>query len=410
LERRVGSWSRARGDLHVPAAVAELRDLAVLDRLADDLRGPHELAGVRTWYDHRSVPLTWPSRDGTPAVVWPRSALDRTMREAAAEAGVDVRLGTEAVTPIVERGFVRGAATRRVDLRRPSGGDGTDPRSAAIPDTDDEIRCRFLVIADGARSRFGRALGTHRDRRWPYAVTTAAYFESERHADTWADTVLAPHDPSGAPVTGHGWIHPLGDGRVSVGVNLLSSYRDVLGVNVVKLFDAFVASIADRWRLDPAARLTDPARVRTPLGGSVAPKMGPTFLVAGDAAGMANPFNGHGTGAALRTGRICAEVLDEALTVGNSTTLQRYPARLAEELGEYHKVGRLSARFLGRPTVLKVGLAVAMRSEAAMGAALRVSTNELRAGGEFERADRVSAGAERAYRLAAVAARFAPSW
>ncbi|MEM1333299.1 MAG: hypothetical protein AAGG08_07555, partial [Actinomycetota bacterium] len=193
-----------------------------------------------------------------------------------------------------------------------------------------------------------------------------------------------------------------GDGRVSVGVNVLSSHRDVVGLNVLKFHQTFVESIAERWGLDPSRPLTDPARVRTPLGGSVAPTMGPTFLVAGDAAGVANPFNGHGTGAALVTGRICAEVLDEALTVGNSTTLQRYPVRLAEELGEYHKVARLSVRFLGRPWLLTSSLGLAMRSEQAMGAALRVSAGQLRATDP--------AGAERAYRLAALAARFAPSW
>ncbi len=407
LERRAGSWDRARGDLYVPAAVAELADLGVLANGSDipvpesiGAAPPHALAGVRTWYRERSVPLTWPSNDGRPALVWPRASLDRTLRAAATELGVDVRLGTEAVAPIVERGFVRGAAVRNVDLRTPP--DPSNPLPTAVPDSDGEIRCRFLVIADGSRSRFGRALGTHRDRRWPYAVTTAAYFESDRHADTWSDTVLGPAGPDGSPVTGQGWVNPIGDGRVSVGVNVLSSYRHVLGINVLKLFRSFVEQVAPRWQIDPDRPLSEPARVRTPLGGSVRPKMGPTFLVAGDAAGMANPLNAQGGNAALITGRVCADVLDEALTVGNSTTLQRYPALLADSLGEYHKVGRLAARFLGRPSVLNAALGLAIRSESAIGGALRISANELR--------DEDAGGAERLYRVAALAARFAPSW
>ena len=109
--------------------------------------------------------------------------------------------------------------------------------------------------------------------------------------------------------------------------------------------------------------------------------MGPTFLVVGDAAGAANPFNGDGVNAALLTGRLAGDVLDEALTTGNSTTLQRYPTLLADAAGQYDKVGRLAARFLGRPAILRPLLRVGMRSDRVMGAALRIATGELRADG-----------------------------
>ncbi|MFT6812113.1 MAG: flavin-dependent dehydrogenase, partial [Ilumatobacter sp.] len=154
---------------------------------------------------------------------------------------------------------------------------------------------------------------------------------------------------------------------------------------------------------DPGAGLKAPTRLRLPLGGSVAPKMGPTFLVVGDAAGAANPFNGDGLQAAFLGARLAADVLEEALTTGNSTSLQRYSLLLDEELGRYRKVGRLSARFLGRPAILKPALRIASRSDAAMGAALRIASNEMRS-------DAHAGGAERAYHLAAIISRFAPSW
>ena len=53
--------------------------------------------------------------------------------------------GTRRSAPIVDRGFVRGATRRR-------------PRRRA----EFEARAEFTVIADGANSRFGRALGTFR--------------------------------------------------------------------------------------------------------------------------------------------------------------------------------------------------------------------------------------------------------
>lgn len=428
LERRPGPSPMARGDLLVPGAVWELGELgiepsgseptrggttgrgpvsvgtvehlttqdgtfgnepgddgSVLHGSAEDGSAAHGILGARMWYRDRSVPVRWPQGDGEPrtGLVWRRAELNRRLRARAAEAGADVRLGAQATGSIVERGFVRGATVESAD--------------GAIED----IRCRFLVVADGANSRFGRALGTNRDRRWPYAVSASTYVSSARSNDTWVDNDLGVLDANGHPVTGHGWVHPVGDGTLNVGVTVLSSYRDVLGVNIVKLLDGFCSTVAPRWRFDPDERLTEPVRWRTPLGGSVAPKMGPTFLVAGDAAGMANPFNSHGVRSALTTGRMAADVLDEALTVGNSTTLQRYPARLDERIGQYYKVGRLSARFLGRPWLLRAALATGIRSEAAMGAAMRIATNELRDEG---------GGAERAYETARLIARFAPSW
>ena len=383
LESTVGVSSIPRGDLLAPAAVDELCSLDVEPAAV----GGHRITGLRLSHGTRSVEVPWPSSAPGPAtdgVVLRRSVLNDALRERARSAGADVLIGARALNPIVERGFVRGAS-----IENPDG-------SAS------EIGCRFLVVADGANSRFGRTLGTHRDRRWPYAISASTRVGSDRSTESTIETVLGPLDADGRPVTGLGWVHPVGDGTLNVGVTVLSSYRDVLGVNVAKMLDGLADAVAPRWEFDPHERLVEPVRWRTPLGGSVTPKMGPTFLVVGDAAGMANPLNGHGVGNALATGRCAAAVLHEALTVGNSTTLQRYPALLDETLGRYHKVGRLTARFLGRPLLLKTALSMGMRNDAAIGAALRIATNELR--------DSDPGGAERAYRLASIVARFAPSW
>ena len=371
-----------RGDLLVPAAVWELTELGI-DPQRHDV---HPVLGTRLCNGDRAIPIRWPDTAGhqLSGLVWRRDDLDATMRTRATDAGVDVRTGTQADAPIVERGFVRGAT---VTL-----GDGSTT----------DIGCRFLVVADGANSAFGRGLGTNRDRQWPYAVSASTCVHSDRANDSWIETHLGIADANDHPVTGHGWVHPIGNGTLNVGVTVLSSYRDVLGVNIVKLLDRFADSMSTRWAFDADERLVEPMRRRTPVGGSVSPTMGATFLVTGDAAGMANPFTSHGVRAALATGHVAADVLDEALSVGNSTTLQRYPALLSDLLGQYHKVGRLSARFLGRPWLLRTALATGMRSEAVMGAALRLATNELR--------DDDRGGAERAYALARVITRFAPSW
>ena len=195
---------------------------------------------------------------------------------------------------------------------------------------------------------------------------------------------------------------PVGDGTVNVGIGLLSTASDVKQINALKLLDSFAASIADRWSIDVHAQLVAPTRHRLPLGGSVDPKMGPTFLVVGDAAGAANPFSGVGISAALMTGRLAATALDDALVTGSAASLQRYPTLLTQEVGRYYKVGRLTARFLGRPSVLAPLLRIGTRSDKVMGGMLRIAGDELRSIDP--------GGTERAYALAAALSKLAPSW
>ena len=387
-EKRPVARHKACGDAITPRA---LRELA---RLGDDpmTLGAHRLAGVRLVHGGREVTAPWPRHGDLPdhAASLRRDILDTHLRARAAEAGARVLMGHQATAPIVERGFVRGA-TMTVDPE-------LDPAAERL----DTVRARFVVVADGANSTFGRDLGTTRQRHWPYGITTRTYFRSDRASESWIESDLGIPDAAGHPIAGYGWVIPMGDGTVNVGVGILSTYRDVRGINALKLLDSFAHRIADRWHLDPDDQLKAPTRFRVPLAGSVGPKMGPTFLVVGDAAGAASPFNGDGVDAALMSGRLAAEVLDDALTAGNSTSLQRYPTMLADEVGQYQQVGRLTARFLGRPAILRPALRLGVRSDRVAGAVLRIATNEHRDGRR--------GGAERAYALASTISKFAPNW
>ena len=388
VEKRPVARHKACGDAITPRA---LRELTLLDVDPMSLGG-HRLAGVRLVHGARSVTAPWPRHVDLPdhATALRRDLLDAHLRSSATDAGATVLMGHQATGPIVERGFVRGSTL------------ATDPELDPSAERHDMVRARFVVVADGANSSFGRDLGTTRQRHWPYGIATRTYFRSDRAAESWIESDLGIADASGNPIAGYGWVIPLGDGTVNVGVGVLSTYRDVRGINALKLLDSFAQQIAERWHLDPAAQLKAPTRFRVPLAGSVGPKMGPTFLVVGDAAGAASPFNGDGVDAALMSGRLAAEVLDAALSTGNSTTLQRYPTMLADEVGRYHQVGRLTARFLGRPAILRPALRLGVRSDRIAGAVLRIATNELR--------DGHPGGAERAYALASTISKFAPNW
>ena len=136
------------------------------------------------------------------------------------------------------------------------------------------------------------------------------------------------------------------------------------------------------------------------MGSSVNPKVGPNWLVVGDAGGSINPFNGEGIDYAYETGRMAARLLRECIEGGSAIPLQRYPSLLDEEYGLYFKVARLFAKIIGRPVLMRELTRVGMRSRTLMEWVLAIMANLLRP-------DELGA-AELAYKSAATIARVIP--
>jgi menaquinone-9 beta-reductase len=352
--------------------------------LGPDLDRFHRYDGLRACAHGRVMELEWPKHPVYPShgYVVRRRDLDELVAKHATTAGADVRDGVEAVAPLWERGLARGAVVR-------GGGHG------------DEIRARYVVVADGSNSRFGRSLGTHRNRSMAYGLAIRGYWESPLSKEPWIESALDVRDRNGNSLPGYGWIFPLGDGTVNVGVGLLSTFRDYRSVNTTHLLEEYAATAPDWWELSPEGRCGPPTGGKLPMGGSVGPKAGPTWLVVGDAAGTVNPFNGEGIDYAYETGRMAASVLIDAIETGDGMALRRYEAMLADEYGLYFKVANLFAQVIGRPALLRKLTSVGMRSETLMSWVLRIMANLLRP-------DEVGP-AEAAYRAAAAIVRVVPA-
>ena len=99
-----------------------------------------------------------------------------------------------------------------------------------------------MVVADGANSRFGRALGATRNRSFPQGMAIRGYYESPLHAEPWIESALDVRDRNGNSLPGYGWIFPVGDGTVNVGVGLLSTFRGWKSVNTSHLMNEFAAT------------------------------------------------------------------------------------------------------------------------------------------------------------------------
>jgi geranylgeranyl reductase family protein len=381
VERKTFPREKTCGDGLTPRAVHQVEEMG----LGDELTKFHRYDGLRACAHGITLELQWPDHPVYPSYgyVVRRRDLDQMVADHAVSAGAVLREGCEAIAPLLDGGLVRGATAK-----------------TAADGGSHEIRARYVVVADGANSRFGRALGTARNRSFPQGMAIRGYYESPLHAEPWIESALDVRDRKGNSLPGYGWIFPVGDGTINVGIGLLSTFRDWKSINTSHLMDEFAATAPAYWGITPEGATGPPTGGRLPMGGSVSPIVGPTWLVVGDAAGTINPFNGEGIDYAYETGRMAAELLDEALRTGNGLALSRYPRMLEAEYGLYFKVARLFAKVIGNPALLSQLTRVGMQSRTLMEWVLRIMANLLRE-------DEVGP-AEAAYKAAAAIVRVVP--
>jgi len=381
VEKKTFPREKTCGDGLTPRAVKQLDDMG----LTGKLEHTHRYDGLRAVAHGVTLELQWPDHPIYPShgYVVRRRELDQMVADRAVELGATLHTGTEALRPLQRHGLVVGAVVR-------------DKESGA----EREVQARYVVVADGANSRFGRALGTARDRTYPMGIAIRTYYESPRHDDPWIESALDVRDRQGRSLPGYGWIFPVGDGTINVGIGLLSTFKGYREVNTSHLMEEFAATAPDYWGIDPTAPTCAPTGGRIPMAQSVNPKIGPTWVAVGDAAGSVNPFNGEGIDYAYETGRTVAGLLDEALGTGDGMALQRYPSIIAEEYGLYFRVARLFSVVIGNPAVMRELTRVGMQSRSLMEWVLRIMANLLR--------DDEVGPAEAAYRAAAALVRMVP--
>ena len=356
VERKEFPRDKTCGDGLTPRAVKSLNDMG----LGDELTRYHRHRGLRAVAHKRTIELAWPHHSVFPdyGYVVRRRELDQMVADHAVAAGAELLLGTEATRPLLANGLLDGAEV----VDKATGQPG-------------QIQARYVAVADGANSRFGRALGASRDRAYPQGMAIRTYFESPLHDTPWIESALDMRDRNGNSLPGYGWIFPLGDGCVNVGAGLLSTYRDYTSVNTSHLMREFAATLPSYWEIDPNQPLMEPVGGRLPMAGSVYPKVGPSYLVVGDAAGSVNPFNGEGIDYAYETGKMAADLVAEAIATGDGGVIWRYPELLEASYGVYFRVARIFARLIGKPALLRQLTRIGMQSRPAMEWALRIMAN-----------------------------------
>jgi menaquinone-9 beta-reductase len=335
---------KACGDGLTPRAIGELDHLGLRNWVC----GHPANKGIRTFGWGQVLELPWP---GGSFPSWgsaiARTELDNQLRETAIASGASAIEGAKAVD------------VRLVDGRV----------EAVVFDRGQEIfeiRCRHLVVADGVRSGLGKMLGRVWHRDTAYGVAGRSYVDSTEADYPWISSHLEVRDEKNKLLPGYGWVFPLGNGQVNLGVGSLATQRRPAELAVRQLMRFYAHQQRDTFGLTSSLRAETSALL--PMGGAVSGVAGPNWALIGDAAACVNPLNGEGIDYGLETGRFVAEGLAENPQRDFS---RWWPQLLTRHYGESFSIARRLAGLITHPRFVPAAGPAALRSEFLMTLAVR---------------------------------------
>ncbi len=168
---------------------------------------------------------------------------------------------------------------------------------------------------------------------------------------------------------GYGWIFPLGNGEVNIGVGALATAKrpaDAALRPLMKHYTDLQARRIGASRATPRAV----ASALLPMGGAVSGVAGPNWMLIGDAAACVNPLNGEGIDYGLETGRLAGANARHRRLIAAA-----WPALLQAHYARGFSVARRLALLLTLPRFLPPTGPIAMRSSRLMDVAVRVMGN-----------------------------------
>jgi menaquinone-9 beta-reductase len=330
------------GDGLTPRVVQELLLLGLVDEAHGRPEGWATQRGLRIHGGHTVMDLPWPELDDWPnwGATATRLIFDETLARLAVKDGATLWEGAT-VTDLLWRNPRTQDRVAGVVWRDEEGATG-------------EVRAPVVIASDGASSKLGIAAGLHRRADRPMAVAARTYFRSPRADDDWISSYLDLRDGDGDLLSGYGWIFPLADGTLNVGLGLLDTSKDFRSVSYRRLLTSWSQGLAGEWGTTPDAQVGRIASGPIPMGFNRTPLHHKGLLLVGDSGGMVNPFNGEGISYAMEAARLAADVVDRALTARRTAALDLYDRELRHRWGGYYTLGKVFAELVGNPTVMHV--------------------------------------------------------
>jgi 2-polyprenyl-6-methoxyphenol hydroxylase-like FAD-dependent oxidoreductase len=279
-----------------------------------------------------------------------RHVLDTILAEAATDAGAHLLLET-AVTA------VRRDATGRV----------TGVWTRAADGTQREHRARFVVGADGVRSRTARSVGAATIDERPSPNGTAYLYVADLDSAGFefhlgAESRFAGVFPTHAGEANVFVCAPAVEMPVGARAGI-SAFLDLLG----RTSPSLAARVA-------RARITSPVRAAVGLPNVVRQPFGPGWALVGDAGYHRDPITGHGMTDAFRDAELLARAIGDVVA-GRRTEAQALDGYASERLDALRPIFEITCRLVQAPppdefTVLQKALSDCIEREALALAAL----------------------------------------
>ena len=215
---------------------------------------------------------------------------------------------------LVERALAAGATCRFGATVRNVAADGCVTLSNG-----DAMRARVLIGADGPRSIVGDAIGSRNVALVETRQVTAPLLTAHEATDIFLSDAIPG---------GYGWLFPKGD-VANIGAGVVPQARAALKSIVERLH----RSLVEAGRVGQQVLALTGGLI--PVGGMVEPRgtLGAAHvLLAGDAAGLANPVTGAGIAAAVYSGKLAGEAAS-ALVAGDVHAADDYAEELESVFG-----------------------------------------------------------------------------
>lgn len=342
------------GDGLTPRAVKALQEMGV----DVDAPGWSRQKGLRIIGGGVTLELPWPELESFPgfSLCRPRMEFDHLLVQHARSAGAEVREGVEVTGALQDKaGVITGVTIGR-------DGDRAD------------IEAGVVIGADGVANRFGRPLGIHRIEDRPMGVAVRTYFKSPRSADDFLESHLELWRGEDL-LPGYGWLFPLADGTVNVGLGLLNTSKHFKNVDYKKLLREWVAGFPEEAEFAVENQVGKIRGASLPMGFNRAPVARPGLMLIGDAAGAVNPFNGEGIDYGMETAALAAMVAEQVVASGDPRGTKVYADLLTEHYEGYFILGRAFVKMIGNGTVMRLLTKYGLPRESVMRFAFKILAN-----------------------------------
>jgi geranylgeranyl reductase family protein len=372
LEKTAFPREKVCGDGLTPRAVRALVGMGIT---LDERDGWLPNKGLRIIGGGVRLELPWPELASYPGygLVRNRLGFDETLARTAQKAGVRLIEGMNVTGPVLDdrTGRITGVVARETA----PAAEGQGPQGQGAERT---YRARIVIAADGNSSRLSVAMGLRKREDRPLGVAVRTYYTSARHDDDYLESWLELWDGDKL-LPGYGWIFGMGDGTSNVGLGLLNTSAAFRNTDYRGLLQRWLAGLPQSWGFTEENRTLPIRGAALPMGFNRTPHYTRGLLLAGDAGGMVNPFNGEGIAYAMESGEIAARVVTQALSrpswQGAERVLDTYPQALRDAYGGYYTLGRLFVRAIGRPELMKFATRHGMRRPTAMRFVLKLLAN-----------------------------------